>query len=145
MQFLTKRQDRLGRNLHHLIGIVQTLEKQNIGFHVLTGKGSCIETSNPSGKMIFAIFAALSEYERELIRERTKAGLDAARARGRMGGRKFLMTKIKLNMASNALKDGNTKINELCEELKISRYTLYRYLSPAGELRDYGHKLLSIK
>ena len=135
--------DRLGRNLYHLIEIVQNLEKQSIGFQVLTGKGSCIDTTTASGKMVFAIFAALSEYERELISERTKAGLKAARARGRKGGRKFIMTTTKLNIARSALKDSDTNINELCKELSITRYTLYRYLSPDGELRDYAHKLIS--
>ena len=136
--------DRLGRNLRHLIEIVQELEQRKIGLKVLTGKGSCIETTTASGRMIFAIFAALSEYERELITERTKAGLKAARARGRKGGRKFVMTKTKLTIARNALQNKDTKINDLCEELKITRYTLYRYLSPEGELRDYGYKLLSM-
>jgi DNA invertase Pin-like site-specific DNA recombinase len=136
--------DRLGRSLQHLIKIVQELEQRKIALKILTGKGSCIETSTPSGKMIFSIFAALSEYERELISERTKAGLKAARARGRKGGRKFVMTKTKLNIARNALQKRDTRINDLCDELNITRYTLYRYLSPEGELRDYGHKLLSI-
>ncbi|WP_039458346.1 recombinase family protein [Candidatus Jidaibacter acanthamoebae] len=137
--------DRLGRNLRHLIEIVQDLETQGIGFQVLTGKGSCIDTTTASGKMIFAIFAALSEYERELISERTKAGLKAARARGRKGGRKFIMTRTKLNIARTALKDPDTNINELCKELRITRYTLYRYLSPEGELREYAHKLISME
>jgi DNA invertase Pin-like site-specific DNA recombinase len=136
--------DRLGRNLRHLIEIVQELEQRKIGLRILTGKGACIETTTASGRMVFAIFAALSEYERELIKERTKAGLKAARARGRKGGRKFVMTKTKLMMARSALQNRDTKINDLCTELKITRYTLYRYLSPEGELRDYGHKLLSM-
>jgi len=135
--------DRLGRNLHHLIEIVQNLAEQNIGFQVLAGKGSCIDTATASGKMMFSIFAALSEYERELISERTRAGLKAARARGRKGGRKFIMTKTKLNIAKSALKNKSTSINELCKELHITRYTLYRYLSPEGGMRDYAHKLLS--
>jgi len=134
----------LGRNLKHLISIVQQLEEQNIGLKVLTGKGACIETESASGRMIFAIFAALAEYERELISERTRAGLKAARARGRKGGRKFIMTKTKLNIAQAALRNRDTSINELCSELKITRYTLYRYLSPEGELRDYGRKLLAM-
>ncbi|CAN0576388.1 unnamed protein product, partial [Ectocarpus sp. 12 AP-2014] len=87
--------DRLGRNLQHLMEIVQELEQRKVGLRILTGKGSCIETNTASGRMIFAIFAALSEYERELIKERTKAGLKAARARGRKGGRKFVMTRTK--------------------------------------------------
>lgn len=136
--------DRLGRNLRHLIEIVQELEQRKIGLRILTGKGACIETTTASGRMVFAIFAALSEYERELIKERTKAGLKVARARGRKGGRKFVMTKTKLMMARSALQNRDTKINDLCTELKITRYTLYRYLSPEGELRDYGHKLLSM-
>ena len=136
--------DRLGRNLRHLIEIVQELEQRKIGLRILTGKGACIETTTASGRMVFVIFAALSEYERELIKERTKAGLKAARARGRKGGRKFVMTKTKLMMARSALQNRDTKINDLCTELKITRYTLYRYLSPEGELRDYGHKLLSM-
>lgn len=136
--------DRLGRNLKHLINIVQQLEEQTIGLKVLTGKGACIETESASGRMIFAIFAALAEYERELISERTRAGLKAARARGRKGGRKFIMTKTKLNIAQAALRNRDTSINELCSELKITRYTLYRYLSPEGELRDYGRKLLDM-
>ena len=105
----------------------------------------CIDTFTASGRMIFSIFGALSEYERELISERTKAGLEAAGARGRKGGRKFIMTKVKLRIASSALKNRETSINELCKELNITRYTLYRYVSPSGELRDYAHKLLSIE
>ncbi|NRB11597.1 MAG: recombinase family protein [Rickettsiaceae bacterium] len=134
--------DRLGRSLHHLIEIVQELEKRKIGLKVLEGKGACIETTTASGRMIFAIFAALSEYERELIRERTRAGLKAARARGRKGGRKFVMNKTKLMIAQNALKNRETPISELCDELQITRYTLYRYLSPEGQYRDYAQKLL---
>ena len=137
--------DRLGRNLYHLIEIVRQLELQKVGFQVITGKGSCIDTATASGRMIFSIFGALSEYERELISERTKAGLKAARARGRKGGRKFIMTKAKLKIASSALKNRETSINDLCKELNITRYTLYRYLSPSGELRDYANKLLFIE
>jgi DNA invertase Pin-like site-specific DNA recombinase len=117
--------DRLGRNLRHLIEIVQELEKRKIGLKVLTGKGSCIETTTASGRMVFAIFAALSEYERELITERTRAGLKAARARGRKGGRKFVMTKTKLMMARNALKNRDTK-----------NYSLYFISLPISLGRD---------
>lgn len=134
--------DRLGRSLSHLVKIVKDLEDRGIGLKVLTGKGACIETTTPAGRMIFAVFAALSEYERELIVERTKAGLDAARARGRKGGRKFQMNKTKLTIAVNAMKSRETKVSDLCEELKISRHTLYRYVSPEGEIRDYGKKIL---
>ncbi|MCK5904857.1 MAG: recombinase family protein, partial [Gammaproteobacteria bacterium] len=80
--------DRLGRNLKHLISIVDDLTQRKIGFKVLSGQGVNIDTTTPSGRMVFSIFAALSEFERELNRERTIAGLQAARARGRKGGRK---------------------------------------------------------
>ena len=109
--------DRLGRNLRHLIEIAQELEYRQIGLKILTGKGSCIETNTASGKMIFA---ALSEYERELIKERTKARLKAAQARGRKGGRKFIMTKTKLMMSRSALQNRDTKINDLCKGIRSS-------------------------
>src|SRR5690349_16229331 len=85
--------DRLGRNLKHLVNTVQDLDQRNISFKVITGQGANIDTSTASGKLIFGIFAALAEFERELIRERTLAGLLSARARGRKGGRKFQLTK----------------------------------------------------
>ncbi|MDR2723668.1 MAG: recombinase family protein, partial [Holosporaceae bacterium] len=79
--------DRLGRDLKNLITIVDELRRKNIGFKVLTGHGAQIDTSTPNGRLVFGLFAALAEFERELIIERTNAGLKAARARGRMGGR----------------------------------------------------------
>src|SRR6202050_898971 len=84
--------DRLGRDLRHLVNTVHDLTTRGIGFKVLTGHGASIDTTSPGGKLIFGIFAALSEFERELIVERTKAGLAAARARGRSGGRPYKMT-----------------------------------------------------
>lgn len=78
--------DRLGRSLHHLVNTVHDLTMRGIGFKVLTGHGASIDTTTPSGKLVFGIFAALAEFERELISERTKAGLASARARGRKGG-----------------------------------------------------------
>ncbi|MFN2310329.1 MAG: recombinase family protein, partial [Gammaproteobacteria bacterium] len=85
--------DRLGRDLRHLLTIVQELTDREIGLRVLTGQGAQIDTTTAAGRLIFGIFAALAEFERELIRERTVAGLKAARARGRKGGRKFALTK----------------------------------------------------
>ena len=79
--------DRLGRDLKHLINITDDLRKRDIGFKVLTGQGANIDTTTANGKLIFGIFASLAEFERELIAERTIAGLKAARARGRLGGR----------------------------------------------------------
>lgn len=135
--------DRLGRNLAHLVNTVQDLATRKIGFKVLTGQGANIDTTTASGKMIFGIFAALSEFERELIRERTMAGLAAARARGRNGGRKFALTKSQLRLAQASMSNRDTKISEFCKEIGITRSTLYRYISPEGEIRPHGHKLLN--
>ena len=79
--------DRLGRSLKHLVNTVEDLKERGVGFRVLTGQGAQIDTTTPQGKLVFGMFAALAEFERELIIERTKAGLAAARARGRLGGR----------------------------------------------------------
>ena len=85
--------DRLGRDLRHLVNVVQNLTERAIGLRVLAGQGAQIDTTTPNGKLVFGIFAALAEYERELIVERTNAGLRAARARGRLGGRPRKMTR----------------------------------------------------
>ena len=134
--------DRLGRNLKHLIQTVEDLTKRKIGFKVLSGQGVNIDTTTPAGKMIFSIFGALAEFERELIRERTIAGITAARARGRMGGRKFNLTKAQVRLAEKKKKNRDTSVTELCKELKITRATLYKYISPTGELRDYAKRVL---
>jgi DNA invertase Pin-like site-specific DNA recombinase len=134
--------DRLGRNLKHLIQTVEDLTKRKIGFKVLSGQGVNIDTTTPAGKMIFSIFGALAEFERELIRERTIAGITAARARGRMGGRKFNLTKAQVRLAEASMKNRDTSVTELCKELKITRATLYKYISPNGELRDYAKRVL---
>ena len=134
--------DRLGRNLKHLIQTVEDLTKRKIGFKVLSGQGVNIDTTTPAGKMIFSIFGALGEFERELIRERTIAGITAARARGRMGGRKFNLTKAQVRLAEASMKNRDTSVTELRKELKITRATLYKYISPTGELRDYAKRVL---
>ncbi|XNS26457.1 recombinase family protein [Citricoccus nitrophenolicus] len=137
--------DRLGRDLRHLVNIVHDLTERGVGLKVLTGQGAAIDTTTASGKLVFGIFAALAEFERELISERTKAGLASARARGRSGGRPYKMTpaKIRLAMASMGKKD--TNVSALCKELDITRQTLYRHVSPAGELREDGRKVLARK
>ena len=89
-----------------------------------------------------SIFLAKLEFERELIRERTIAGITAARARGRMGGRKFNLTKAQVRLAEASMKNRDTSVTELCKELKITRATLYKYISPTGELRDYAKRVL---
>lgn len=135
--------DRLGRSLKHLILTIENLTKRKIGFKVLSGQGVNIDTTTPSGKMIFSIFAALAEFERELIVERTKAGLESARARGKVGGRKFILSKSQIRLAEVSMKNKDISVTELCIELGISRATLYKYVSPSGELRDYANKVLS--
>ncbi len=134
--------DRLGRNLRHLINTVHDLTQRGIGFKVLTGHGASIDTTTPAGKLVFGIFAALAEFERELISERTKAGLASARARGRKGGAPFKMTPAKVRLAMAAMGQPGTKVSELCEELDVTRQTLYRHVGPDGSLREDGRKLL---
>lgn len=92
--------------------------------------------------MVFGIFAALAEFERELISERTKAGLASARARGRKGGAPFKMTAAKLRLAMAAMGKPETKVGELCRELGITRQTLYRHIGPDGTLRKDSQKIL---
>lgn len=134
--------DRLGRNLHHLVNTVHDLTARGVGLKVLTGQGAAIDTTTAAGKLVFGIFAALAEFERELISERTIAGLASARARGRSGGRPFKMTPAKVRLAMASMGKPETTISELCQELGITRQTLYRHVSPTGELRPDGAKLL---
>jgi len=134
--------DRLGRSLKHLITTIDDLNQRGVGFKVLTGEGINIDTTTAAGKMIFSIFGAFAEFERELIRERTLAGLKAARARGRKGGRKFQLTKAQVRLAQAAMQNRDTSVGELCKELGITRPTLYRYVGPNGELREFGSKVL---
>jgi hypothetical protein len=98
--------------------------------------------TSPGGKLVFGIFAALAEFERKLIVERTRAGLAAARARGRNGGRPYKMTPAELRLAMASMGKPETRVGELCAELGISRQTLYRHVDPEGNLRPDGRKLL---
>lgn len=137
--------DRLGRDLRHLVNVVHDLNTRDVGLRVLAGQGASIDTTTAQGKLVFGIFAALAEFERELISERTKAGLASARARGRKGGRPFKMTPAKVRMAAASMKRPDTSVTELCEELGITRQTLYRYVSPEGKLRAAGQKIIDRK
>jgi DNA invertase Pin-like site-specific DNA recombinase len=119
------RLDRLGRSLKHLIETISQLDTRKIGFKSLTEN---IDTTTSGGKLIFHIFGALAEFERNLIRERTNAGLQAARARGRKGGRPKSLTGKKTAMAQALYNDKNNTIDEICNTLNISRATLYRYI-----------------
>lgn len=123
------RLDRLGRSLRHLIDTVTDLQERGIGFKSLT---ESIDTTTSGGKLVFHIFGALAEFEREIIRERTQAGLTAARSRGRTGGRPKVLTEKKAAMARQLYQDRTHSIDEICQTLGISRTTFYRYLN-AGE------------
>jgi DNA invertase Pin-like site-specific DNA recombinase len=135
--------DRLGRNLRHLINTVHNLAEKGISFKVLTGQGAQIDTTTSQGKLVFGIFAALAEFERDLISERTKAGLASARSRGRKGGAPFKMTPAKLRLALASMGKKETVVSDLCKELGITRQTLYRHVAPDGSLRMDGEKLLN--
>lgn len=116
--------DRLGRSLKHLIETVNSLHEKEIGFSSVQEN---IDTTTPGGKLIFHVFGALAEFERELIRERTQAGLRAARARGKKGGRPNKLTSKQIEMAKTLMNDPNVTIESICRTLNISKPTLYRY------------------
>ena len=137
--------DRLGRSLRHLVNTVEDLAARGVGFKVLTGQGANLDTTTPAGKFFFGVFASLAEFERELIRERTMAGLASARARGRVGGRKHALSKSKVRQAQAAIGKPETVVAELCKELGVSRSTLYGYVGPDGQLRDRGRQVLGLK
>ena len=121
--------DRLGRSLKHLIETITHLNNRNIGFKSITEN---IDTTTSGGKLIFHIFGALAEFERDIIRERTNAGIQAARARGRIGGRpkaKTLNSPKKVALAQSLYDDKNNTIDEICKTLNISRATLYRHIN----------------
>jgi DNA invertase Pin-like site-specific DNA recombinase len=124
------RLDRLGRSLKELIEIIKDLNNRNIDFKSLTEH---IDTSTPEGKLIFHIFASLAEFERDLIRERTKAGLQAARARGRLGGRPKALTSKQVTLLQELYNSKQHPIDDICKSFHISRATLYRYVEPADQ------------
>ncbi|MFT6220513.1 MAG: DNA invertase Pin-like site-specific DNA recombinase [Lentimonas sp.] len=137
--------DRLGRNLKHLITTIDDLRNRNINFKVLAGAGAQIDTSTPNGRMFFGMFAVLAEFERELISERTRAGLAAARARGRNGGRPRKMDKGAIQMASIAMSDRNNSARDVAKKLGITTTTLYDYVNGDGSLKEKGFNLVNDK
>ena len=135
--------DRLGRDMKHLVTLIDELNHKKIGFKVLSGSGAEIDTTTANGRLVFGIFAALAEFERELIRERTQAGLAAARARGRNGGRPRKMDAHTIKMAMAAMTDRNSVAHEVAKRLNITTTTLYTYINGDGSLKEAGSKLLN--
>ena len=122
------RLDRLGRSLRHLIELMGELEEKGIAFQSLQ---ESIDTSSSGGKLIFHMFGALAEFERNLIRERTRAGLAAARARGRKGGRRKSLSPQKRAVAVELYRARERSVKEICQIMGISRPTLYSYVREA--------------
>src|SRR5271167_4819251 len=121
------RLDRLGRSLKHLIQLIEDLAEKGVGFRSLT---EGMDTSTAGGKHIYSIFGALAEFERSLIRERTVAGLTAARARGRVGGRPPVMTPEKVKVARKLYDAQELTVEEIAKTIGVSRKTVYRHLTP---------------
>jgi DNA invertase Pin-like site-specific DNA recombinase len=125
--------------------MIDELRQRKVGFRVLAGHGAQIDTTTSNGRLVFGLFAALAEFERELIVERTNAGLVAARARGRMGGRPRKMDVATLTMASAAMSDRQSIAKEVAKKLNITTATLYTYVNSDGTLKPSGTKLLNSK
>jgi DNA invertase Pin-like site-specific DNA recombinase len=119
------RLDRLGRSLPHLIETVGQLQERGIGFRSLQEQ---IDTTTSGGKLVFHVFGALAEFERDLIRERTHAGLQAARKRGRLFGRPRVLSPQQVKQLRSLATDDRNTVGEICQTLRISRATYYRYL-----------------
>ena len=117
--------DRLGRSLQHLISVVNELKHGGVFFRSLKEN---LDTSSSTGKLIFHIFGALAEFERDIIRDRTLAGLASARARGRKGGRPRLLDVDKIHLARTLMKEKSHSVRDICNILGVSKATLYRYL-----------------
>ena len=137
--------DRLGRDLKHLVTTVDELRNQNIGLQVLTGAGAQIDTTTANGKFFIGIFAVLAEFKRELIAERTHAGLAAARARGRKGGRPRKMDRSTLIMAMTAMEDPKVNATQVAQRLGITTTTLYAYVNGDGSVKQAGQSILMQK
>ena len=134
--------DRLGRSLRHLVNTVGELTARGIGLKVLTGEGAMIDTTTASGRLMFGIFAALAEFERELIVERTRAGIAAARARGQHCGRRPKLNPKEIRLLHKAMGDRRKRVIDVIAEFGISRATAYRYVGPKGELREFAKRVL---
>lgn len=133
--------DRLGRSLKHLLEIVEVLNSKNVALQSLHDN---IDTTTPQGRLFFNISASFAEFEKDLIRERTKAGLEAARERGKKGGRRKGLSKEaqqKAIIAENYYNEGIKSVNEIAADLKISKMTMYKYLRERNvEIKVYNRK-----
>jgi DNA invertase Pin-like site-specific DNA recombinase len=123
------RLDRLGRSLRHLIDTITELNARGVGFKSLTEN---IDTTTSGGKLVFHIFGALAEFEREIIPERTQAGLASARSRGKVGGRPKALSARQVQILRNMAADPSLTVSDICKTLGIGRTTFYRYMK-AGE------------
>jgi DNA invertase Pin-like site-specific DNA recombinase len=128
--------DRLGRSTLDLVGLVEKLKGRGVGLKVLTGEGASIDTTRPEGKLIFAVFAAFAEFERELIRERTMAGMRAAKRRGRHVGRPRKLTPHKLDHARQLIEEGKETKAGVAALLGVDAVTLRRALNGVDDLRE---------
>ena len=135
--------DRLGRDLRHLVSTAEDLRVRGIGLKVLAGAGAQIDTTTANGRLAFGIFAAFAEFERELIAERTRAGLAAARARGRLGGRPRKMDRATVTMAMAAMSDPKARAVEVARRLGITTTTLYAYVNGDGSPKAAGTAVLT--
>ena len=128
---LVWRLDRLGRSMRHLVNMIEDLKERGIGFRSISD--GMIDTTSASGELVLNIFSALAQFERRLIQERTNAGLAAARARGRVGGRPPLdESSPKVILANKLFCDRSVEVDDICKTLRISRSTLYRYVTMCG-------------
>ena len=137
--FVLWKLDRIGRSLTHVVGLVSDLQERGVGLLVLTGD---VDTTTTTGRLVFGIFATLAEFERDLIHERTMAGLAAARARGRAGGRPRVMTKQKLKAAMTMMADRDNAACDVAAQLGVSLSTLYAYVDAKGQPREQATELL---
>ena len=137
--------DRLGRDLRHLVATVDDLRQRDVGLKVLTGAGATIDTTTANGRLFFGVFAAFAEFERELIAERTRAGLAAARARGRKGGRPRKMDPSALRAIRTLLRETDETAQAIAKRFNIGTATLYTYLNGDGSLKAPGAELLKAK
>jgi DNA invertase Pin-like site-specific DNA recombinase len=130
------RLDRLGRSMVHLVTVIEELLRRQVGFRSLCD--GAIDTTTASGELVFHIFSALAQFERRLIQERTRAGLAAARARGKHGGRRPLRPEDpRVRMASMMYGDQRLTVAEICRTLRISPATFYRYVALGRRVADH--------